>query len=660
MARKNGKAKEAPRRRRRRWPWFLLRWGLVSASWATLLGVVFLGWLIYDLPDVSRLNEIRKQPSVTLLADDGEVIATYGDLYGATVQLNDLPRYLPQAVLATEDRRFYGHFGLDPIGLARAAYINLRDWRLTQGGSTITQQLAKNVFLTPARTVRRKGQEMLLALWLERNFSKDQILTLYLNRVYFGAGTYGVDAAARKFFGKPASQVTAYEAAMLAGLLRAPSVFNPMNDRAAAAARAQLVLQNMVAADFLSEKDADAITKNKEVSTSYAASGHSGQHFADWVMDQVSGYVGFVDRDLVVVTTLDPRLQKIAETELAKMLDAEGPKHNAGQAALVTLSPDGAVRAMVGGRDYAHSQFNRATQSLRQPGSAFKAFVFLAGFEHGLAPDDRMFDGPISVGGWKPGNYENSYQGDVTLRDAFAKSLNSVAVQVSERIGRKNVVDAARRLGITSDLTTGPSIALGSSGVSLLELTGAYATFDNGGYGVWPRGIEKISDRNGDVLYQREGSGPGLLVEPQQVYDMVDLMGSVVDHGTGRGARIGRPAAGKTGTGQDFRDAWFIGFTAELVTGVWVGNDDNSPMKKVTGGSLPAQLWHAFMAGALEGEPIRPLPLPARSAQVATILPGIDGEYPNPEAGGATRSDAPSESLQDWLETIVTSKGSRK
>jgi penicillin-binding protein 1A len=659
MAKKNGKAKEAPRRRRR-WPWFLLRWGLVSASWGTLVALVFLGWLAYDLPDVSRLNEIRKQPSVTLLAEDGEVIATYGDLYGATVQLKDLPRYLPQAVLATEDRRFYSHFGLDLVGLARAAYINLRDWRLTQGGSTITQQLAKNVFLTPARTLRRKGQEMLLALWLERNFTKDQILTLYLNRVYFGAGTYGVDAAARKFFGKPASQVTPYEAAMLAGLLRAPSVFNPMNDRQAADGRAQLVLQNMVAADFLSDKDAADIATRKEVSTSYAASGHSGQHFADWVMDQVSGYVGFVDRDLVVVTTLDPRLQKIAETQLAGVLDAEGPKRNAGQAALVTLSPDGAVRAMVGGRDYAGSQFNRATQSLRQPGSAFKAFVFLAGFEHGLTPDDRMFDGPISVGGWKPGNYENNYQGDVSLREAFAKSLNSVAVQVSERVGRKNVVEAARRLGITSDLTAGPSIALGSSGVSLLELTGAYATFDNGGYGVWPRGIEKISDRNGSVLYQREGTGPGLLVEPQQVYDMLDVMTGVIDTGTGKGARLGRPAAGKTGTGQDFRDAWFIGFTAELVTGVWVGNDDNSPMKKVTGGSLPTQLWHAFMASALDGEPVRPLPLPDRTAQVAGLIPGIDGEYPNPEAGGNTRSDVPSASLQDWLETIVTHKGTSK
>jgi penicillin-binding protein 1A len=657
MAKKRGKSAELERKPRRRWPWFMLRWGLVSACWATFLGLVFLGWLAYDLPDVSRLGEIRKQPSITLLADDGEVIATYGDLYGATVQLNELPPYLPQAVLATEDRRFYGHFGLDPIGLLRAAYINLRDWELSQGGSTITQQLAKNVFLTPARTVRRKGQEMLLALWLERNFSKDQILALYLNRVYFGAGTYGVDAAARKFFGKPATQVTPYEAAMLAGLLRAPSVFNPMNDRAAADARAQLVLRNMVAADFLSEEKADAIGKGKDVAVSYAASEHPGRHFADWVMDQVSGYIGFVDRDLVVVTTLDTRLQKLAETELVALLDAEGAKRDAGQAALVTLSPDGAVRAMVGGRDYATSEFNRATQSLRQPGSAFKPFVFLAGLEHGLTPETAMFDGPIRIGNWSPRNYENDYGGDVTVREAFARSLNSVAVQVSERVGRRNVIEAARRLGITSDLTSGPSIALGSSGVSLLELTAAYATFDNGGYGAWPRGIEQIRDRSGNILYQREGGGPGLVVQPQYVADMLDMMTSVVEWGTGKRAKIGRPVAGKTGTGQDFRDAWFVGFTAELVTGVWVGNDDNSPMKRVVGGSLPAQLWHNYMASALESEPVRPLPLP--SEQIAAIIPGIDGAMQELDSN-RTETDASSDSLQEWLGRIVTQKGSRK
>ncbi len=634
----------------------MMRWGLVCASWAIFLGLVGLGWLAYDLPDVSRLGEIRKQPSLTLLADDGEVIATYGDLYGATVQLNELPPYLPEAVLATEDRRFYGHFGLDPIGLLRAAYVNLRDWELSQGGSTITQQLAKNVFLTPARTVRRKGQEMLLALWLERNFSKDQILALYLNRVYFGAGAYGVDAAARKFFGKPATQVTPYEAAMLAGLLRAPSVFNPMNDRKAADARAQLVLRNMVDADYLSEAKAAEIAADKDVATSYAAGEHPGRHFADWVVDQVSSYVGFVDRDLVVVTTLDPRLQQLAETELVRLLAAEGGQRDAGQAALVALSPDGAVRAMVGGRDYATSEFNRATQALRQPGSAFKPFVFLAGLEHGMTPDSRMFDGPIRIGNWSPRNYENDYGGDVTLREAFAESRNSVAVQLSERIGRRNVVEAARRLGITSNLTAGPSIALGSSGVSLLELTGAYATFDNGGYGVWPRGIEQIRDRSGAILYQREGAGPGLLVEPQHVADMLDLMTAVVERGTGGRARIGRPAAGKTGTGQDFRDAWFVGFTAELVTGVWVGNDDNSPMKKVVGGSLPAQLWHNFMAGALAGEPVRPLPLPHGADQIAAIIDGDRPDTANDNGG----SSAASRSLQEWIGSIVTQRGSRK
>src|SRR5215813_6729789 len=659
MARKSGKSAEPSRRRAkpRRWPWTLLRWSLLFGSWGTLAGLCFLGWLVYDLPDVSRLNEIHRQPSITLLADDGSVIASYGDLYGQTVKLSDLPLYLSHAVIATEDRRFYHHFGLDPLGLARAAYINLRNWRLTQGGSTITQQLAKNVFLTPARTVRRKGQEMLLALWLEHNFTKDQILTLYLNRVYFGAGAYGVDAAARKFFGKPATQVTPYEAAMLAGLLRAPSQFNPVADRAAADTRARLVLQNMVDADFLSAADADNIAKGAQMSTSYATAGQSGRHFSDWVLDQVSGYVGFVDRDLVVVTTLDPRLQNLAETALAKTIDTDGPARNAGQAALVSLTPDGAVRAMVGGRDYANSQFNRAKQALRQPGSAFKAFVYLAGLEHGLTPEDRFVDSPLRIGKWQPDNFENKYYGDVTLREAFARSLNSVAVQVSERVGRGNVIEVARRLGITADLTTGPSIALGSSGVSLLELTGAYATFDNGGYGVWPRGIQTIRDKDGRLLYQREGSGPGQLVEPAQVNSMLDLMSAVVDWGTGRGASPGRPAAGKTGTSSDSRDAWFVGFTAELVTGVWVGNDDNSPMKKVTGGGLPAQLWRSYMVAALDGQPARPLPQLDATAQVASANPVIDGAIPR---AVAAEPDSQSTSLQDWLSRVITQQGSRK
>jgi penicillin-binding protein 1A len=456
-----------------------------------------------------------------------------------------------------------------------------------------------------------------------------------MNRVYFGAGTYGVDAASQRFFGKPAAFVTPYEAAMLAGLLRAPSSYNPVTDDAAADQRARLVLQNMVAAEFLTPEEADKIAAEGRTQSNVVDSDRTGQHFADWVMDQVSSYVGFVDRDLVVVTTLDPKLQRLAQAQLVSVLDRDGPERNASQAALVSMTPDGAVRAMVGGRDYSTSQFNRATQSLRQPGSAFKAFVFLAGLEHGIiTPETMVIDSPLSVDGWKPDNYQSKYYGPVTVRDAFARSLNSVAVQISEQVGRPRVTEMARRLGITADLTPGPSLALGSSGVSLLELTGAYATLDNSGQGVWPRGIEEIRDRNGAVLYRREGNGPGQVLNPLQVAQMLDMMTAVVQWGTGRGIQLGRPVAGKTGTGQDYRDAWFVGFSAELVTGVWVGNDDNSPMKAVTGGGLPARLWQAYMREALKDEPVRPLPTPANIAMAEPEPSGLDGLITSIFSGG--------------------------
>jgi len=626
---------------KRRWARRLLRWTAVLTSWSVLAAFIVLGWLLYDLPGIDRLESTTRRPSVTLLAADGSILASYGDLYGQAVTVENLPTHLVQAIVATEDRRFYKHFGVDPRGLLRAMYVNTSEWRLVQGGSTITQQLAKNVFLTPDRTLRRKGQEMLLALWLEQRFTKDQILSLYMNRVYFGAGTYGVDAASQRFFGKPAAFVTPYEAAMLAGLLRAPSSYNPIADDEAADQRAHLVLQNMVASEFLTQEEADKIAGEGRSQSNVVESDRTGQHFADWVMDQVSSYVGFVDRDLVVVTTLDPKLQRLAQVELVRVLDEDGPEKMTSQAALVSMSPDGAVKAMVGGRDYSHSQFNRATQSLRQPGSAFKAFVFLAALEHGLTPETVMHDSPLSVDGWKPDNYQGRYFGDVTLRDAFARSLNSVAVQVSEQTGRQRVTEMARRLGITADLTPGPSLALGSSGVSLLELTGAYATLDNGGQGVWPRGIEEIRDRNGAVLYRRDGNGPGQVLNPLQVAQMLDMMSAVVEWGTGRGINLGRPVAGKTGTGQDYRDAWFVGFSAELVTGVWVGNDDNSPMKGVTGGGLPARLWQAYMGAALKGEPARPLPFPAAIAMNTEPEPsGLDGLITSIFSGGASSSSA--------------------
>jgi penicillin-binding protein 1A len=600
---------------------------MVGAIWTGFIALLFLAWCAYDLPGPERLNELKRQPSVTVLAADGSLLASYGDLYGDSVRLADLPPYLPAAVLATEDRRFYSHWGVDLRGVVRALYVNAQQGDMVQGGSTITQQVAKNLFLTPERSLHRKGQEMLLALWLERTFTKDEILELYLNRVYFGAGTYGVDAAAKKYFGRSARDVTIFQAAMLAGLLKAPSRFNPFNDQDLARSRAELVIKNMVAAGQLSEEEASAISESSAPSTSAAASNQIGQHFADWVIDQVSSYVGYADQDLVVQTTLDPALQKQAEQTLTRVLAEQGPAMKASQGALVTMRPNGAVMAMVGGTDYRGSQFNRATQALRQPGSAFKAFVFLTAFENGYVPGNLFVDGPIRVGKWSPGNYQDRYYGKVTLRDAFARSMNSVAVQLSEKVGRDKVIDTAHRLGITEPLDNNPAIALGVSETTLLEMTGAYATFANQGNGVWPFGIERISARDGTVLYERQGSGPGPVASAASVRKMLDVMAATVENGTARRAKIDRPVYGKTGTSQNFRDAWFIGLTSDLVTGVWVGNDDNAPMDKVTGGTLPVMIWHDFMAPALSTMPIADVQRPGGEVIAAANAGESEGSW---------------------------------
>jgi penicillin-binding protein 1A len=628
---KRRKAASAPRRSFASRPLWrgILKWGAVATIWALFLGFCFAAWLAFDLPDVDTLNEIDKRPSVTLLDRNGDIFATYGDLYGETVQLAELPIYLPQAVLAMEDRRFYDHSGVDPRGLARAIYTNIAEWDLVQGGSTVTQQLAKNVFLTHERTLRRKGQELMLAIWLERHFSKDEILTLYLNRIYFGAGTYGVEAASQRYFGKSAREVSAYEAAMLAGMIRAPSRYNPLSNRALAEERAKVVLSAMADAGYLSEGEAEAAAEGSIGGGTTQIARASGQYFADWVMDQLPDFVGLTDRDLIVETTLDPRLQSLAEEKMAAVVAGQAEPGGASQGALITMTPDGAVRALVGGVDYRASQFNRATQALRQPGSAFKPFVYLAAFEAGLQPDSRMFDGPVSIGGWSPANYEDRYYGEVTLREAMARSLNSVAAQLTGRVGPDRVVEVAQRLGIGTNLMATPSIALGTSEVTLVDLTGAFATFVNAGRVVLPRGIERVRAIDGTVIYERSGSGAGAVVAPQQVAQMQDVLAAVIGWGTGKAADIGRPAGGKTGTAQDYRDAWFVGFTAELVTGVWFGNDDNRPMTDVTGGRLPARLWAAFMAPALEGEPVRPLPLAAPSE------PQIVSVEPLPETTGA-------------------------
>lgn len=630
--------KPARRKSSRHWGLRLASWGLVLAIWAGVVLAGVVGWYAYDLPDVDSIEQMTRRPSIRLVSADGVQLASYGDFYGEPITVDKLPPHLPQAILAIEDRRFYNHFGIDVLGIARAMVTNIRVGRFVQGGSTITQQLAKNLFLSPERTLKRKIQEALLAVRLEQRFSKDQILSLYMNRVFLGTGSFGFDAAARQYFGKPARDVTLYEAALLAGLLKAPSRYNPARDQARADTRTALVIGAMVDAGYISEARAEQALKTKARGRPRA--GRQARYFADWIMRQIEGYVGSVDDDLTIITTLNAHTQQVAERELVAMLEKEGATSSVEQGAVIVLSPDGAIRAMVGGRDYVSSQFNRATQALRQPGSAFKPFVFLAGLEQGLTPDSRMTDAPLQIKGWAPRNYGGRYYGDVTLREAMARSMNSVAVQVSERSGRENVAEVARRLGISSKLDASASIALGTSEVTLLDMTGAYAAFANGGRGVWPYGIEEVRGRGGKLLFRRDGTGTGRVVTKDRLLMMNDMLSSVVSWGTGKAAQLDRRAAGKTGTSQDFRDAWFVGYTGELVAGVWFGNDNGGPMKKVTGGSLPAELWQRVMTSALEGVTpqavpgVGPTTAPSDAIAAVGTSAEIDNEIANDEESG--------------------------
>jgi penicillin-binding protein 1A len=586
----------------------ILMWGATLCVWGAIVVAGIVAYYAYDLPDVDEATSVARRPGITLLAENGQVIATSGDLYGQAIQVRDLPDYLPQAVMATEDRRFYDHFGVDIIGLGRAVVTNILSGRVRQGGSTLTQQVAKNLFLSPERSIKRKVQELLLAFWLEKKFTKDQIFTLYLNRVYFGAGTYGVEAAAQKYFSKSARRLNLYESALIAGLLKAPSRYNPRANPKLSEERTAVVLMNMVNAGYLTKAQANAAKSQKNKVYRAAKPHKSGRYFADWVLDQVSDYVGPQKKDLIVETTLDLDLQHVSEKQVRQILAKHAKSSRVSQAAVVVLSPQGAVRAMVGGRDYGQSQFNRATQAQRQPGSSFKPFVFLAGIESGQRATDKMIDKPVSIGKWKPKNYSGRYEGDMTLSYAMAHSVNSVAAQIIQRVGPTRVVETAHKMGIISDLKAHPSIALGSSEVNLLELTAAYGPFANGGYGVFPYAIVRITDRNGSILYERSGGGSGQIITPRHVGEINKMMKAVMIEGSGRKANFDRPLGGKTGTSQSFRDGWFVGYSADLVAGVWMGNDNEKPMKNVSGSGLPAILWGQIMKKAHENLPPKPLP----------------------------------------------------
>jgi len=577
-----------------------LYWGAVLAVWGAIFLVVFFAVFARDLPDTSTLYNVDRQPSITYLDRNGALIAVRGTQQAPPADLEALPDYVPAAFIAIEDRRFYFHPGFDPIGMSRAMAANMRAGRVVQGGSTLTQQLAKNLFLSPDQNMKRKVQELMLAVWLEMKFSKKEILALYLNRVYFGAGAYGIEAASQRYFDKSAKQLTVGEAALLAGLLKAPSRYSPVSESERAATRATVVLNEMVDAGVITpEQRAAAVTEPVRVSRTLAT--QHAQYFIDWLDKQIRELVGEPTEDMIVETTLDLTLQTQAERVVRRILDRDRSR-GVQQAALVALDGEGRVRAMIGGASYADSQFNRATDARRQAGSAFKPFVYLTALETGYTPETMVNDAPIRIGNWSPSNYSNAFAGEMTMAQAVAQSTNTIAAGMADQIGRDNVARTARRLGITSRIGLEPAMALGAVEVSPLEMAQAYDAFANGGKRVTAFGISRIRSPEGRVIYQRASreAGPVQAISNPYLYYQNQMLRGVMTSGTGRAAAIaGRDIAGKTGTTSDYKDAWFVGYTGGFVTAVWVGKDDNTAMRGVTGGSSPAAIWRGFMEVAL-------------------------------------------------------------
>lgn len=587
---------------------FFFYWGFILALWGLVAVAGIVGYFAMKLPPIDQLAVPKRPPNIAIMASDGTLIANRGETGGSAVPIGELPPYVGRAFVSIEDRRFYSHFGIDLFGLGRAILRNIARGRAEQGASTLTQQLAKNVFLTQERTLSRKVQEALLSLWLERNYSKDQILELYMNRVYFGSGAYGIEAASQKYFGKSARALALGEAAVLAGLVQSPSRLAPNRNPGGAAERATLVLAKMVEYGYVTP-DMAKLAKTNTAEAKKRSRPGAGNYVADWIMDVLDDFVGVIESDVVVKTTIDPKVQALAERAIANTFEPKRLKQNVEQVALVAMSPDGAVRAMLGGRDYAESQFNRAVAAKRQPGSSFKPFVYLAALEKGLTPDTVREDAPINIRGWKPENYTHEYFGNVTLTQALSMSLNTIAVKLNVEVGPKTVARTAQRLGIHSPLKANESLALGTSEVSPMEMTTAYAAFANGGTGVIPHAILEVKGTDGKVIYRRQHQNLGQVADPRVIGMLNKMMRETLVTGTAKRSDIpGYAAAGKTGTTQEHRDAWFVGYTADLVAAVWVGNDDGDPMKKVTGSGLPAEVWAEFMRSAQKGLPSRPLP----------------------------------------------------
>ncbi|MCB1529925.1 MAG: PBP1A family penicillin-binding protein [Rhodospirillales bacterium] len=579
----------------------LLKWGIVLGLWACL----FLGGLMVfyaqELTDITEDMVFERRPTIIIKANDGTVLDRYGDIKGKSVTVEDIPQHVVYAVLATEDRRFYEHSGIDPIGIARAFAVNIIKGGFVQGGSTITQQLAKNLFLSRERKLKRKIQEAMLAIWLEHKLTKDEILSAYLNRVYLGSGAYGIEAAASVYFGKTVQELTLREAATLAGLLKAPSRYSPRANPVLSAQRTKVVLNAMVEAGFIEQAEVDKLNNLPPSPHKKPSSGETIRYFTDYIVAQIEDLIGPVTQDLVIETTLDKDIQKEAEESITKALLLEGAAKDIGQGAAIVMTLDGAIVGMVGGRDYGMSEFNRATNALRPPGSSFKPFVYLTALEQGWKIDDTIVDEEITTGRYRPKNYGGQYYGEVTMIEALTYSLNTVAISLMREVKPPAVIGMARRLGITADLEPDLSLALGSSGVPVIQMATAYASLGRGGMAVEPFSIIRIKDSEDKVYYERPAHHQiRRVADRQNVYDLTTMMQSVMENGTGRGAQGPYIAAGKTGTSQDFRDAWFIGFTDRYAAAVWFGNDDNSPMKRVTGGATPARVWREIMTKATQ------------------------------------------------------------
>jgi penicillin-binding protein 1A len=587
----------------------LLYWGAVLSVWGLIFLAAVFAVFATDLPDTSKIFDAKRQPSVSYLDRSGALLAVRGSQFAPPVDLDSLPPYVPAAFLAIEDRRFYYHPGFDPIGIGRAVVGLIRERRIVGGGSTITQQLARNLFLTFDQTFRRKGQELILAIWLEMKFSKKEILALYLNRVNFGGGAYGIEAASQRYFNKPAKELTVGEAALLAGLMKGPSRYSPVYNTERSQRRATIVLDQMVETKAITPEQRDQAFATP-VRVSAVLANQRAQYFTDWIDGQVRAMVGEPTEDLVVETTLDLPIQAAAEQAVRATVRARASQ-GVQQAALVALDGEGRIRAYVGGASYADSEFDRATAARRQAGSAFKPFVYLTAMEAGRTPDVPVVDEPITIGNWSPRNYTGDFKGPMTLQTALAQSINTVAARLANEVGTGNVAQTARRLGITSPIQQAPSMALGAVEVSPMEMAQAYAPFANGGFTAKGYGIERIRTASGRVLYDRSVEKPTrqqVIGSPALQY-MNQMMRAVITGGTGTAATVpGYDIAGKTGTTSDYKDAWFVGYTGGFVTAVWTGKDDNTPMRRVTGGGAPAEIWKNFMTQALPRLRAQPIP----------------------------------------------------